>query len=217
MAHGQSAGHIRAGHDLFGCLPHACDERLLGVPAIRHEEAAEGRDRIQEIVFPLVGAEVPFLEATEALVGRDLSIGLEADILERICGTLGCAREEVVGTDAELPEMTSGDACLGMAAFGQRRVASALVLVVDIEERLAVAHEIERLHGFSFLWLCGKSIAGAASGHLHLEQWALCPGLRCLPVAGCEASGYGCKQHGCCWHEEHGGDVLHKQAEEGRR
>ena len=97
VAHGQSAGHIRAGHDLFGRLPHACDERLLGVPAIRHEEIAEGRGRIQEIVFPLVGAEVPFLEATEALVGRDLSIGLETDILERIRGAFARAREEVVG------------------------------------------------------------------------------------------------------------------------
>lgn len=121
--------------------------RLLGVPAIRHEEVAEGRDRIQEIVFSLVGAEVPFLEAAEALVGRDLSIGLEADILERIRGAFARAREEVVGAYAKLPEMTSGDACLGMAAFGQRRVAPALVLVVDIEERLAVPHEIERLHG----------------------------------------------------------------------
>ena len=138
---------VRPLHDLGQGAHHSLGHHLVVLAAIGHVEVAAGKAWLEAVVLALERSEVELAQALVAFVGHGLPKCLGRRDLERVAAAFRCRAVRVVKRDATLRDLFASKACLLDAAFGQRRVAPPLGLVLSIEERLCVTQQVEGLSG----------------------------------------------------------------------
>lgn len=143
---------------------HALDEPRaeldLALAAELDVEVAVGRLDVQVLGDALELAEVPLLEALNALVG---DAGHEK--LARVAAALGRGGIDVVEGWGVRREPGPGGAALLDAELGQGRVAPALLAAQDVEEGLPVADHVESGHELLAFWgTTAKTTVGTTVG-----------------------------------------------------
>ncbi len=100
-------------------------------------------------------SEKPFFQPSDSFIGY-LSAG---DDFQCVGGTLRSGRKGIVKRDVMIAEPLAGNFRLLSAEIRQRRIASALDFMRNIEHRLTVTHQIQCFHDYMLLYISDFSIS----------------------------------------------------------
>ena len=128
-------------HDLLQGPGHPRPQLQLPLSAEGLKEVSIGQLGVQTLVLSLKDAEIPLLEPLDPDIGRLKAGG----VLQGVAGPLGGGGVGVVKGDMVFYEVLSGQLGLPDPQLRKGGVAPALNFVLHVEQRLAVAHQIERL------------------------------------------------------------------------